>query len=298
MTYFQIDVMINLKLSFDFLGKNLEISGNILKKRAELLEEEQVFKYYTNPVYSAFGFGLVAFKAEIPKHNRNYFIERLAQFEEMYELIFSLEEKCAIMVLLPFSYPEGVNITTIEEFRKKIHNKIKEIELKEYYIIESATAEPRIDLKQMESKLLRLLRQDSRKDLIALSEQLELSKKTLSRYLTKFQQQNLIRYTIGLQPNKIKNFIIHLLLITFEDEKDLNKKIAIILDKIKDYLSYYPLVYPAGIGLFVFSETLHHMEELMSDLYLMTIVKEIEVFFPSSIIRFEGWKDMVMPLKE
>lgn len=288
----------NSRVSFNQLGKVLEISGNILKKRAEQLETDQVFKYYTNPVYSAFGFGLVAFKAEIPRHNRVYFIEKLSQFDEMYELIFSLEEKCAVMVLLPFTEPEGVNIVTIEEFRKKVHDKIQQIELQEYYIIESATAEPKIDLKQMEIKLLRLLRQDSRKDLIVLSEQLELSKKTLSRYLNKFQQQNLIRYTIGLQPNKIKNFIIHLILITFEDKKDLNKKITIILEKVKDYLSFYPLVTPPGVGLFVFSETLHQMEELISELYLMTSIKEIEIFFPSSIIRFEGWKEMVIPLQE
>ena len=38
------------RMSFNSLGHKLGISGNILKKRAIKLEEEEVFVFHTNPV--------------------------------------------------------------------------------------------------------------------------------------------------------------------------------------------------------------------------------------------------------
>lgn len=292
------------RASFNSLGKKLDISGNILKKRAEKLEngaegdEGGVFTYHTNPVFSKFGYGLVAFTADIPKHHRNHYVELIAQFKEIYEIMFSLEAKCAIIVLLPFSGTEGVTKETIVDFKQRFHQKLKDIKLNESFKLEYAYSDDRPDLKETELKLLRLLRTDSRRDLIDLSKHLDLSKKTLSRYLSRFEDENLIKHTIGLQPSRIRNFIIHFLIIKFEDEKELKKKVNRIMERIPNYLSYYVFVEPAGMALYVYSETLADMEEIMIDLYMRASIREIEVFFPSSIVRFKAWKELVIPLPE
>lgn len=292
------------RASFNSLGKKLDISGNILKKRAEKLEvgsgeaEDGVFSFHTNPVFSKFGYALVAFTADIPKHHRNHYIETIAQFQEIYEIMFSLEEKCAIIVLLPFNSPDGVKQDTIIDFKQRFNQTVKDIKLGEYFKLEYAYSEGKPDLKESELKLLRLLRTDSRRDLIDLSKHLDLSKKTLSRYLSRFEEEKLIKHTIGLQPSRIRNFIIHFLIIKFEDDKDLYKKVNKILERIPNHLSYFVFVEPAGIALYVYSETLADMEEIMIDLYMRASIREINVFFPSSIVRFKAWKDMVIPLPE
>ena len=151
------------RISFNQLGKNLEISGNILKKRAEKLESEDVFCFHTNPVFSAFNYARIVLIAEIPKQNRQKFIESISEFEEVYEIIFSLSEKCAIVALLPMSSGNGVLNTTVQDFKDRL-SKIKEIKLEGYYKMEYSINNEGLTLKPMERNLIRLLRENSRKD--------------------------------------------------------------------------------------------------------------------------------------
>ncbi len=282
------------RISFNQLGKNLEISGNILKKRAERLQEEGVFIYHTNPVFSQFRYGQVVFSLKIPKITRKEYIKKISDsFAEIYEIIFSLKEECAIVVLLPFDSKEGVTIETINLFKGNFYKKIK-IKLSDPYKLEYVFNENPQSLKPMELRLLRLLRQNSRRDLINLSEKLNLSKKTLSRYLQKFSKNFLIKHTVGLQPSKIRNFIIHLLFIKFGKIEDLTK----IVEKIKEnvnWISFFTLIDPPGCGLWVYSETINELEEKMEFLYKTDEISEINIFFPSSIERFENWKKLVIP---
>ncbi|MBN2157362.1 MAG: winged helix-turn-helix transcriptional regulator [Candidatus Lokiarchaeota archaeon] len=284
------------RMSFNSLGHMLGISGNILKKRAIKLEEEGVFVFHTNPVFSQFGYARISFMAEISRTEREDFCKKVEQFEEVYEIIFSLSKSCAIIALLPFSSDEGISKATIEDFKRRFHEKIPDVPIIDVYKIQYSTGDA--ELKPMEMKLIRLLRQDSRKDLINLSEKLDLSKKTLSRYLQKFSKSNLIVHTIGLQPSKIRNFVIHLLIILFKDDKHFKEKVDKLREELPNYLSYYILIDPPGIAFYIYSNTLAEMEELVEKTSNLKEVKDIQVFFPSYIVRFEKWKDLVIPINE
>lgn len=284
------------RMSFNSLGHMLGISGNILKKRAIKLEEEEVFVFHTNPVFSQFGYARIAFMAEIARTKRDTFCKEVEEFEEVYEVIFSLSQTCAIIALLPFDSTEGISNATIEDFKKRFNEKIPYVPIHDIYKIRYSYGE--VNLKPMEMKLIRLLRQDSRRDLINLSERLNLSKKTLSRYLQKFSKSNLIVHTIGLQPSKIRNFIVHLLIITFKDPKRLKEKVAKMQETLPNYLSYYILIDPPGIAFYIYSNTLAEMEEIVEKTFKMKEVKDIRVFFPSYIVRFEKWKDIVIPIMD
>ncbi len=284
------------RMSFNSLGHLLGISGNILKKRAIKLEEEEVFVFHTNPVFSQFGFARIAFMGEIERTKRDAFCKQVEEFEEVYEIIFSLSQTCAIIALLPFNTAEGISDVTVEEFKKRFHEKIPYVPIHDVYKIQYAFGVN--NLKSMEMKLIRLLREDSRRDLINLSERLNLSKKTLSRYLQKFSSSNLIVHTIGLQPSKVKNFIVHLLIITFKDNKRMKEKVEMLQETFPNYLSYYILVDPPGIAFYIYSNTLSEMEEIVETTSKMKEVKDIRVFFPSYIVRFEKWKDLVIPITD
>ncbi|MBD3351095.1 MAG: winged helix-turn-helix transcriptional regulator [Candidatus Lokiarchaeota archaeon] len=286
----------NSRTSFNQLGKDLEISGNILKQRSEDLEKAGVFQYQTNPYFSKFGWGGVAFIVDIPKKYRDHYIEKLSKFQELYEIIFSLEERCAIIAILPFNSKEGVTESTINVFINKLQTEIADITIHEHYKLYYRFQEKELELKEAEIKLIRVLREDSRSDLNCLSNRIGLSKKTLSRYLSRFMEEKLIRHTITLQPNKIRNFVIHFLIIKFENDKILRKKIEQIKERIKRYLAYYILVDPPGVAFFVYSENLHEMERLLKELYMLSSIDEVQIVFPSSIIRFQEWKDLVVPL--
>ena len=112
------------RMSFNSLGHMLGISGNILKKRAIKLEEEEVFVFHTNPVFSQFGYARIAFMAEIARAERDNFCKKIEEFEEVYEVIFSLSKTCAIIALLPFDTAEGITNATIEDFKKRFSEKI------------------------------------------------------------------------------------------------------------------------------------------------------------------------------
>ena len=284
------------RMSFNSLGHKLGISGNILKKRAIKLEEENVFVFHTNPVFSQFGYARIAFMAEISRTERDNFCKQVEQFEEVYEIIFSLSKTCAIIALLPFDSEEGITQETVLDFKRRFHEKIPNVPIIEVFKIQFFCGD--ISLKPMEMRLIRLLRQDSRRDLINLSEKLNLSKKTLSRYLQKFSKSNLIVHTIGLQPSKVRNFIVHMLIITFKDNKRLEERIQKMKEILPNYLSYYVLIDPPGIVFYIYSNTLAEMEELVEKTNAMKEVKDIQVFFPSYIVRFEKWKDLVIPISE
>lgn len=285
------------RISFNSLGHMLGISGNILKKRAIKLEEEEVFVFHTNPVFSQFGYGRFAFMAEIERSERDEFCRKVEeQFEEVYEIIFSLSKICAIIALLPFDSKEGITKTTIENFKKRFTEKIPGVPIINEYKIQFIFGES--NLKPMEMRLIRLLREDSRRDLINLSEKLNLSKKTLSRYLQKFSKSNLIVHTIGLQPSKVRNFIVHLLIITFKDGKQHKERIDKMKEILPNYLSYYVLVDPPGIAFYIYSNTLAEMENIVEQTSNMKEVSDVLVFYPSYITRFEKWKDLVIPINE
>ncbi|MHA1112090.1 MAG: winged helix-turn-helix transcriptional regulator [Promethearchaeota archaeon] len=284
------------RMSFNSLGHMLGISGNILKKRAIKLEEGEVFVFHTNPVFSQFGYARIAFMGEIARTERDNFCKQVEEFEEVYEIIFSLSQTCAIIALLPFDTEDGISDATVEDFKKRFSEKIPYVPIHDVYKIRYAYGE--VNLKPMEMKLIRLLRQDSRRDLINLSERLNLSKKTLSRYLQKFSKSNLIVHTIGLQPSKVKNFIVHLLIITFKDNKRLKEKVEKMQEALPNYLSYYILVDPPGIAFYIYSDTLAEMEDIVEKTSKMKEIKDLRVFFPSYIVRFEKWKDLVIPIMD
>jgi DNA-binding Lrp family transcriptional regulator len=245
------------RMSFNSLGHKLGISGNILKKRAIKLEEEDVFLFHTNPVFSQFGYARIAFMASIDRQERENFCKKVSEFSEVYEIIFSLSKTCAIIALLPFNSEEGITKETIDDFMKRFKEKIPEVPIIDVYKIQFTYGEA--SLKSMEMKLIRLLRQNSRRDLINLSEKLNLSKKTLSRYLQKFTKSNLIVHTIGLQPSKVKNFIVHMLIIIFKDNKKMDETVEKMKETLPNYLSYYVLVDPPGIVFYIYSNTLPTM---------------------------------------
>lgn len=282
------------RMSFNSLGHKLGISGNILKKRAIKLEEEHLFVFHTNPVFSQFGYARIAFMGEIARTERDTFCEQVEEFDEVYEIIFSLSQTCAIIALLPFDSEDGIPDETVEDFKKRFKEKIPNVPLHDVYKIRYVYGD--VNLKPMEMKLIHLLRQDSRRDLINLSERLNLSKKTLSRYLQKFSKSNLIVHTIGLQPSKVKNFIVHMLIITFKDSKRMQEKVDKMKETLANYLSYYVLVDPPGIVLYIYSDTLSEMEKIVKTTSEMREVKDIRVFFPSYITRFEKWKNLVIPI--
>jgi DNA-binding Lrp family transcriptional regulator len=291
------ELWLDSRISFNALGKRLKVSGNILKKRADKLEANKVLFYHTNPVYSQFGYGLIVFEADIPKKDRDFYIDKISSnFDEVYDIILSLSTKCAITTLLPFDSSEsGVTRETINGFKKRFTDKIKDIPLGTHYKLFHGKPN-RLSLKPMELRLIRLLREYSRRDLNDLSLHLELSKKTLSRYLQKLDDFNLINHTIGLQPSKIIGFVVNILFIEFKSSQDLFKKVEFLKEKTS-WVSYYVFVEPPGCFFYVYSESLAKMENYIKSLYESSEIdlKEIKVFFPSSIVRFEKWKEMIIP---
>jgi DNA-binding Lrp family transcriptional regulator len=291
------ELWLDSRVSFNALGKKLQISGNILKKRADKLEQADVLIYHTNPVFSHFGYGLIVFEAIFPKKDRDNYINKIAlNFPQVYDIILSLSNKCAITTLLPIQSENGISDDTINKFISNFQQKIPEIPIIRQYIMKYQKPNE-LHLKDLELKLIRLLREHSRRDLNDLSEKLNLSKKTLSRYLQKFLDLEIIKHTIGLQPSKIKGYIIHLLFIEFKNYKILEKEVKILREKIP-WLSYYILKEPPGCAMYVYTESLAEMEEIYADINKNTEIKEVNIFFPSSIIRFESWKKMIFPEKK
>jgi uncharacterized protein YpiB (UPF0302 family) len=89
-----------------------------------------------------------------------------------------------------------------------------------------------------------------------------------------------------------------LLIITFKDDKHFKEKIENMKETLPNYLSYYVLVEPPGIAFYIYSNNLAEMEKIVEDTTNMKEVKEVQVFFPSYIVRFEKWKDLVIPINE
>ncbi|MHA1870052.1 MAG: winged helix-turn-helix transcriptional regulator, partial [Promethearchaeota archaeon] len=262
------ELWIDSRVSFNHLGKKLGISGNILKKRAERLEKEGVFIMHTNPVFSKFGYARIVFTTEVPRIYHEEFIKVLSKYTEIYDIIFSLSDKCAITTLLPISDEKGVKKEDITNFINKLEAEVSlgedkfKLKINNIYKLEFYPKENNMNLKPTEKRLIKLLRYDSRLDLNFLSEELGLSKKTLSRYLQKFQERNIITHTIALQPGRIRNFIVNILFITFK-EKNPNK-IKECSDKVVEiapnFLSKYILFEPPGLGMYLYSKSLADME--------------------------------------
>ena len=91
-------------------------------------------------------------------------------------------------------------------------------------------------------------------------------------------------------------FVIHMLFIEFKSDKNLFEKVE-LLKNSTSWVSYYVFVEPPGCFFYIYSESLSEMEKYIQLLYDSTKIdiKEINLFFPSSIIRFEKWKEMIIP---
>ena len=72
------ELWLDSRISFNALGKKLKVSGNILKKRADKLEKNEVLDYHTTPVFAQFGYGLIVFEGDIPKKDRDFYIDEIS----------------------------------------------------------------------------------------------------------------------------------------------------------------------------------------------------------------------------
>ncbi|MHA1729690.1 MAG: winged helix-turn-helix transcriptional regulator [Promethearchaeota archaeon] len=284
------------RISFNKLSKIIGISGNILKTRADKLEQQGVFIYHTIPIFSQFGYRFVVFNLEIPRWRREYFISKISSnFEEVYYIIFTLSSKCGINVLFPLDSAKVTLDEHIENFKKRLHDKISELHITNHYNVAFISKNPSLELNPKEIMLIRLLNEHSRRNLEDLSEKIKLSKKTLSRYIQKLKKMKVIKHTIGVEFSKIQNFVIHILLIVFKTQQNLENNVK-NLKKRLNWISYYAFNEPPGCGFFVYSETISEMENKVKELDGLPQIKSVEVIFPSSIVRLKKWKDLVLPI--
>jgi len=148
----------NADISFNKLGTMLNISGNVLKKRAEILQEEKIFSYSSIPNFSMLEckFGQVVFVVNIPKYHRSFYIEKFSKIPNIFEIIFTLEDIAIIFALLPLDLNNNISNNIIQNFINDLQEQISEIYVKEYYKIKINLVSESIKFKIAKIKFFKL----------------------------------------------------------------------------------------------------------------------------------------------
>jgi DNA-binding Lrp family transcriptional regulator len=136
-------------------------------------------------------------------------------------------------------------------------------------------------------EILEELIKDPRQKIEKIAKNTNMSTKTITRCIEKFQKNDGIQFTLIYDPKRIENFIPHAILAWIDGDL---KETLEIMDNVfsKSYLQI-PFIAKNQIVLLMYSENIFKMDELTQKVRMIKNVKSADLFIPKKIMFYNKW---------
>ena len=265
----------NCRKSDRQIGIELGISGGAVRARIQKMEKNKVIeKFFIKVEPPVLGNGVL------------YFVVTGENMDEVLEQISLVGEPFLVVPCIG-----GVTICSIV-IKENLEQKIKLAKklMKDVRVLSIFEAENpgfNSSFTKTDFEILEELIKDPRQKIEKIAKNTNMSTKTITRCIDKFQKNDGIQFTLIYNPKRIENFIPHAILTWIDGNL---KETLEIMDNVfsKSYLQI-PFIAKNQIVLLMCSENVFKMDELTQKVRTIKNVKSADLFIPKKIMFYNKW---------
>lgn len=277
-------LLYNSRRSYESIARKLKISSYEVKKRMTYLENKNIIKNYsTNLNFPIFGKSLVFTLAEVKKDTiQEDLMEDIGKDKNVVGGAISLENKMQIMH----------TFSNAKELERNIKNLLNndEIEKLDNYIllIPGEFEYLKTKIRDIDWKIIKSLKNNSRKTEVQIAKELEISTKTVKRRISYLKNNGIIFFMIDLDTSS-GDLNSYSLIIKFHKKKnDIFSKIKSQIDNI---FFFWNVADQDAIIYSVLVDELIDIERNYKKLIEIPEIKEVINFIPIKMYYFDNWLD-------
>ena len=257
------------------IGIELGISGGAVRARIKKMESNKVIEKF-----------LVKVEPPVLGNGVLYFVVSGENMDEVLEQISLVGEAFLVAPCIG-----GVTVCSIvikENLKQKIElaNKLMK-DVRVLSIFEAENPGFNSSFTKTDLEILEELIKDPRQKIEKIAKNTNMSTKTITRCIEKFQKNDGIQFTLIYDPKRIENFIPHAILAWIDGDL---KETLEIMDNVfsKSYLQI-PFIAKNQIVLLMYSENIFKMDELTQKVRTIKNVKSADLFIPKKIMFYSKW---------
>ncbi len=166
-----------------------------------------------------------------------------------------------------------------------INNLLKEVRI--LNIFEAEDAGIKSNLTKTDLDVIEHLLKDPQEQIDIIAKNLHLSTKTVTRSIEKLQKNPAFQFTLTYNPSKIKPYISHAILCVVNG--NIQNLLKTLKTQFEDHFMQIPFIAKNQIALFLYSEDIFEMDELVQKARSVENVISAENFMPKKISLPYDW---------
>jgi len=257
------------------IGIELGISGGAVRARIQKMEKNKVIeKFFIKVEPPVLGNGVIYFV--VSGENMDEVLEQISLVGEPFLVVPCIGGVTVCSIVIKENLEQKI------ELAKKLMKDVRVLS-----IFEAENPGFNSSFTKTDFEILEELIKDPRQKIEKIAKNTNMSTKTITRCIDKFQKNEGIQFTLIYNPKRIENFIPHAILTWIDGNL---KETLEIMDNVfsKSYLQI-PFIAKNQIVLLMYSENIFKMDELTQKVRTIKNVKSADLFIPKKIMFYNKW---------
>ena len=257
------------------IGIELGISGGTVRARIQKMEKNKVIeKFFIKVEPPVLGNGVLYFV--VSGENMDEVLEQISLVGEPFLVVPCIGGVTVCSIVIKENLEQKI------ELAKKLMKDVRVLS-----IFEAENPGFNSSFTKTDFEILEELIKDPRQKIEKIAKNTNMSTKTITRCIDKFQKNDGIQFTLIYDPKRIKNFIPHAILTWIDGDL---KETLEIMDNVfsKSYLQI-PFIAKNQIVLLMYSKNVFKMDELTQKVRMIKNVKTVDLFIPKKIMFYNKW---------
>ena len=166
-----------------------------------------------------------------------------------------------------------------------IKNLLKQVRILNIFEAEDAGIES--NLTKTDLDVIEQLLKNPREQIDVVAKNAKISSKTVTRSIEKLQKNPAFQFTLTYDPTKIKPYIAHAILCVING--DVETLLKALRKQFEDHFMQIPFIAKNQIALFLYSEDIFEMDEMVQKANSVENVIAVENFMPKKISLPQDW---------
>ena len=166
-----------------------------------------------------------------------------------------------------------------------IKNLLKQVRILNIFEAEDAGIES--NLTKTDLDVIEQLLKNPREQIDVVAKNAKISSKTVTRSIEKLQENPAFQFTLTYDPGKIKPYIAHAILCVING--DVETMLKALRKQFEDHFMQIPFIAKNQIALFLYSEDIFEMDEMVQKANSVENVIAVENFMPKKISLPQDW---------
>lgn len=257
------------------IGKEIGLTGGAVKSRIKKMQESGVIEYFSVKIEPpVLGYGVF------------YFVVSGRDFNEILKQLKLIGEPYIVVPCVG-----GVTVCGIvvkENVQQKIElakNLLKDLRV--LTIFESQSPGVNANMTKTDLMIIEELLKNPREKIEVIAKNTDLSTKTVTRAIEKFQNDASIQFTLVYEPTKIQGYIPYAILSWIsEDFENTLKKLE---EKFSEKFLQIPFIAKNQIVLFMYSNDIFKLDDITQEVREVEGVDSADLFIPKKIVFPPEW---------